>query len=125
MLSGAGRNVSGAVEAGWPITLTLPWRLLDRPDADASVSARILDGRGQVVAQDDRALGGHVDLVRAWQSGMAVTTTHALRLPDAPERYTLQAFIYRLNDPTDYFFLDESGEPTGTLDWPLESLSPR
>ena len=69
MLSGAGRNVSGAVEAGWPITLTLPWCLLDRPDADASVSARILDGRGQVVAQDDRALGGHVDLVRRGSRG--------------------------------------------------------
>jgi len=125
MLRGAGRNVSGAVEAGWPITLTLPWRLLDRPDADASVSARILDGRGQVVAQDDRALGGHVDLVRAWQPGMAVTTTHALRLPDTPGRYTFQAFIYRLDDPADYLFLDESGEPTATLDWPLESLPSR
>ena len=122
MLSGAGRT-SGAVEAGQAITLTLPWRLLDRPDADASVSARILDAQGQMVAQDDRALGGAVNLVRAWQPGMVVTTTHALRLPDAPGRYTFQAFIYRLDDPTDYLFLDESGEPTATLDWPLESPS--
>ena len=107
------------------ITLTLPWRLLDRPDADASVSARILDAQGQMVAQDDRALGGDVNLVRAWQPGMVVTTTHALRLPDAPGRYTFQAFIYRLDDPADYLFLDESGDPAATLDWPLELSPPR
>ena len=65
----------------------------------------------------------HVNLVRAWQPGMVVTTTHALRLPDTPGRYTFQAFIYRLDDPTDYLFLDESGDPTATLDWPLESPS--
>ena len=82
MLSGAGRT-SGAIEAGQAITLTLPWRLLDRPDADASISPRILDAQGQMVAQDDRALGGAVDLVRAWRPGMTVTTTHALRLPDS------------------------------------------
>jgi hypothetical protein len=104
------------------ITLTLPWRLLDRPDADASVSARVLDARGQVLAQHDRALGGDVDLVRAWQPGMAVTTTHALRLPDAPGRYTLQAFIYRpaADGPgADLLFLDAAGQPTAALSWPL------
>jgi len=108
---------------GQPITLTLPWRLLDRPDADASVSARVLDARGQVVAQHDRALGGDVNLVRAWQPGLAVTTTHALRLPDAPGRYTLQAFLYRPaappGDAADTLFLDAVGEPTAALNWPL------
>jgi hypothetical protein len=113
------------VSASGTITLTLAWRLLDRPDADASVSARILDAQGQMVAQDDRALGGDVNLVRAWQPGMVVTTTHALRLPEAPGRFTFQAFIYRLDDPTDYLFLDESGDPTATLDRTVESLLPR
>ena len=76
-----------------------------------------------MVAQDDRALGGDVNLVRAWQPGMVVTTTHALRLPDTPGRYTFQAFIYRLDDSTDYLFLDEGGDPTSTLNRPLEPPS--
>jgi hypothetical protein len=104
---------------GQSITLTLPWRLLDRPDADASVSARVFDARGQVVAQHDRALGGDVDLVQAWQPGMVVTTTHALRLPDMPGYYTFQAFFYRPGDAADYLFLDATGEPAAVLDRPL------
>jgi hypothetical protein len=114
-LGGAPSELSAATA----FTVTLPWRLLDRPDADASVSARVLDSRGQVVAQYDLALGGDVNLVRTWQPGMVVTTTHPLRLPDAMDRYTLEAFIYRLNDPADYLFLDAAGEPVGRLNQPL------
>ncbi len=114
-LSPARETVLSAVEAGQFLTVTLPWRLLDRPDGDYSISARLLDAQGQMAAQDDHALSGGLDLVRVWQPGMIVTTTHTLRLPQAPGRYTFQAFFYRPDDRLDYLFLDAAGNPTPFL----------
>jgi hypothetical protein len=117
MANRAGQGASGATEANRAITVTLPWRLLDRPDADASISARLLDAAGQKVSQDDRALSSGLDLVRTWQGTTIVTTTHTLRLSDAPGRYTFQAFFYRPDDPADLFFLDQTGTPVAELNW--------
>jgi hypothetical protein len=108
-----------AVAAGQTVTVTLPWRLLDRPAGDCSISARILDAAGQMAAQDDRALSGGRDLVRAWQGELTITTTHTLRLPQAPGRYTFQAFFYRPDDRLDYLFLDAAGDPTAAIESPL------
>ena len=101
---------------GQTVTVTLPWRLLDRPAGDYSISARLLDAAGQMVAQDDRALSGGRDLVRGWQGATTITTTHTLRVPPAAGRYTFQAFFYRPDDPTDYLFLDVAGNPAAALE---------
>ncbi len=111
--------VAGSLAAGHSFTITLSWRLLDRPDADASISARLLDAAGQRVSQDDRALSGGRDLIRGWQSGMVVTTTHTLPVPAGAAPSALQVFLYRPDDSTRLYFLDESGSPTTELRVPL------
>jgi hypothetical protein len=104
-----------SLEAGQTITVTLPWRLLDRPASDYSISARLLDAAGRMVAQDDRALSGGRDLVRSWQGAATITTTHTLRVPPTANRYMFQVFFYRPDDPTDYLFLDAAGNPAAAL----------
>lgn len=102
------------------LVVALPWRLLDRPVGDYSISGRILDAQGHKTTQDDHALGGSRNLVLAWQPGLTVTTTHILRLPAMPGRYTFQAFFYCPGDEAELFFLDEQGEPATELRWPLD-----
>lgn len=105
---------------GGELVLDLGWRLLDRPRDDYSVSARVVDPGGAIIAQEDRPLSGGRDLVQGWQPGQVLTTTHHLRLPaDGRESYTLQAFLYRPGDPAGYWFLDEGGEPLNALNRPL------
>jgi hypothetical protein len=112
-----------AVAGGQTVTVTLPWRLLDRPARDYSISARLLDAAGQMVAQDDRALSDGRDLVRGWQGAATITTTHTLRVPPAAgrpfdgaqDKYRFEAFFYRPDDPTDILFLDAAGNPAATL----------
>lgn len=113
-----------AVAGGQTVTVTLPWRLLDRPASDYSISARLLDAAGQMAAQDDRALSGGRDLVRDWQGAATITTTHTLRVPPAAgrpfdgaqDKYRFEVFFYRPDDPTDYLFLDATGNPAAALE---------
>lgn len=108
---------SQQVQAG---RIALPWRLLDRPEQDVSVSLRLLDAGGREISQNDQALGGSFDIVREWQPGMVMTTTHDLTLPDdALGLYTLRAFVYRPDDPTTYLFLDDGGVPVEKMDLPV------
>ncbi len=111
--------VGGNPAAGHGLAVTLSWRLLDRPGADASISARLLDTAGRRISQDDRPLSGGRDLIRMWQSGMVVTTTHTLPMPVEADPVILQAFLYRPDDPTRLYFLDENGAPTTELRVPL------
>ncbi len=110
----------GRAAPGSELRLDLGWRLLDRPEGDYSVSVRLEDGAGQPVAQDDRALGGGRDLLRGWQPGLTLTTTHRLAVPaDALGAYTVRAFLYRPGEAVDNWFLAEGGAPArevrGTL----------
>lgn len=117
----AATPVVARASAGEPaLVVALPWRLLDRPAGDYSISGRLLDAQGEKLTQDDHALGGSRNLVTAWQPGITITTTHTLRLPAAAGRYSFQAFFYRPDDETNLFFLDERGEPTAELRWPLD-----
>ena len=105
------------VQAG---RVALPWRLLDRPERDASVRLRLVDAQGQEISQNDQLLGGGTDPVNAWHPGQVVTTTHSVDLPrDAWGVYTLQASLLRSDDPTTYFFLADDGTPVETLTIPL------
>jgi hypothetical protein len=101
---------------GASLDIALRWRLLDRPASDYSVSVRAQDAAGHVISQDDRPLSGGRDLVRAWQPGMSMTTTHHLTLPaGATGRDTLQVFLYRPGDPATYLFFNPKDGTIGPV----------
>ncbi len=100
--------------------VTLPWRLLDRPDEDVTVRLRLVDAGGQEISQNDQSLSGASDLVNDWRPGQVITTTHSINLPgDAWGVYTLQASLLRSEDSTTYLFLADDGTPVETLTLPL------
>ena len=99
--------------------IALPWRLLDRPERDFSISLRLLDANGEEISHADQALGGSFNIVKDWRPGMIITTTHSIAVPDAAlGLYTLPAFVYGPGDPTTYLFLNDAGTPVETLDIP-------
>ena len=109
--------LSQQVQAG---QVSLGWRLLDRPEADVTVRLRLLDAAGQEIGQNDQSLGGTSDLVNAWRPGQTVTTTHSIALPDeALGVYSVEASVFRANDPITYLFLADEGTPVETLTLPF------
>lgn len=108
------------VQQGEAVDVELRWRLVDRPESDVSVAVHVLDSRGEKVVNADQALSGGLDLVRGWEPGMVVTTTHRLALPPAGAGpLAWRVFLYRPDLPVDYLFLDASGMPVQEAVLPL------
>ena len=103
---------------GKSLSVSLTWRLLDRPAGNYSAGLRIVDKNGQDVATDDRTLIEGQDPVRSWRPGMVVTTSHTLTLPaEALGRYTIRVSIY--NQDKGYRYFDASGAPGADFARPL------
>jgi len=66
---------------GSPLTVTLYWQALDRPDRDYKVFVHLLDGDGKVVAQQDAPpLQGNAP-TSLWLAGEYLTDAYRLDLP--------------------------------------------
>lgn len=84
---------------GWPggsIPLVLYWQPLERGDKDYSVFVHLVDGSGQIVAQDDAYPGGGDYPTSEWVPGSIVPDYHQIALPVdlTPGRYGLWTGIY-------------------------------
>jgi hypothetical protein len=94
------------------LRLTLHWEALGRLVEDYSVSVKLLDVDGMVLAQQDSAL------YQAWQPelwlpGERIADQHELKIPsDTPlGRYQLQVSLYRPADLSRLFTLDGEAMP--------------
>ena len=97
---------------GDTLRLTLHWEALGRLVEDYSVSVKLLDADGMVLAQQDSGL------YRAWQPerwlpAERIADRHELEIPsDIPlGRYQLQVSLYRPTDLSRLLTLDEEGMP--------------
>jgi hypothetical protein len=103
---------------GGSLSITLTWRVLDRPSGDYSVGLRLIDKDSRATTTDDRTLIGGPDPVRAWRAGQVVTTTHTLTLPtDALGRYTLRVSLY--SGDQGYRYFDPAGDPGADIVRPI------
>ena len=86
--------------AGAMVRLTLHWRVAAPVGDDLKVSARLLDGTGEMVAAADDVPVHNTYPTRAWQPGETVTDSYDLPLPrDAsPGPYGLLVILYRAAD---------------------------
>jgi hypothetical protein len=64
------------------VTLTLYWEALEAPLTDYKVFAHLLDGAGELVAQDDGVPRAGSYPTGAWQPGDVVPDVHVVSLPD-------------------------------------------
>lgn len=86
--------------AGAMVRLTLHWRVAAPVGDDLKVSARLLDGAGEVVAAADDVPVHNTYPTRAWQSGETVVDSYDLPLPKdaSPGPYGLLVILYRAAD---------------------------
>jgi hypothetical protein len=92
----------------------LNWLPLNKIDAYYSASVRVMDARGNKVAQNDREPAGRTFL---WTPGIAVPDRFALALPSdlAPGEYSIQVLMYQADQGVDALLLDEQYNPRETI----------
>ncbi len=78
------------------LRVTLAWQPLARMTLDYTAFVHLLDGEGNLVAQQDRPPDGYPTSV--WQPGEIVTDTYTIALPAdlPPGQYTVQTGFYHL-----------------------------
>jgi uncharacterized membrane protein len=73
------------LQPGQEVRVSLYWEALDTPHAERTVSVRIADASGRLVAQHDSLPGGGKKPTSWWEKGWAIRDVYYLRiLPDAP-----------------------------------------
>jgi hypothetical protein len=79
------------------LNVTLYWYALRGVSVDYKAFVHLVDGGGQVVAQDDRDPGGGYTPTTRWRAGEIIADTHRLALPtNLPAAdYTLKAGLYQ------------------------------
>jgi hypothetical protein len=79
------------------LDVTLYWYALRDVSVDYKVFVHLLDGAGQVAAQDDRDPGGGYSPTTRWRAGEIIADTHRLALPVGMPTgdYTLKAGVYQ------------------------------
>jgi hypothetical protein len=87
---------SRPVAAGAPLLLSLRWQADAPPGRDLAMSVQVLDGRGQVVAQQDGPPAGGAQPTSAWQAGAEVEDRRAVLIPvgTPPGHYALALVLY-------------------------------
>ena len=78
------------------VRLTLHWQVLAPVDADYKVSARLLDGEGNQVAQVDGVPVHNTYPTSRWKAGETITDVYDLTVPldTAPGQYRLMVILY-------------------------------
>jgi hypothetical protein len=87
-----------ATERPGALEITLHWRSLEPLDADYTVFVHLLDGDGQVIAQDDAQPQSGAYPTSVWGAGEVIVDPHSLLLPPAlpAGQYRLRVGLYRL-----------------------------
>jgi hypothetical protein len=105
---------------GDTLRLTLYWEALGRLVEDYSVSVKLLDMDGTVLAQQDSGPQKSQHPTSCWQPGERIADRHELEIPsDTPlGQYELQVSLYRPTDLSTLLTLDEEVTP---VEEPLSS----
>lgn len=92
-----GYDLTGGVEAGGTLTVTLYWRADGAPGGDYRVFVHLLDARGEMVTQHDGPPRWGRYPTPAWQAGDVVPDEHVLAIPPSlPEGpFSLAVGMYR------------------------------
>lgn len=91
-----GYDLTGGVEAGDVLTVTLYWRADRAPGGDYRVFVHLLDGRGEMVTQHDGPPRWGRYPTWAWRRGDVVPDEHVLHLPvPASGPFSLAVGMYR------------------------------
>lgn len=112
-----GRPTLNPPSAGDVLGLSLYWKALRRPDADYSVSVRLLTEEGRVVAQSDLrhpVLG--LSPTRTWQPGQFVADYHEIPARGVPPGSLRLAVMLYAAGPSGFHNLpvaDAQGTPRG------------
>ena len=89
-------GVNGEVQPGGEITVTLWWTASQPPPVDYSISVRLMDENGNLIANQDNApLQGKAP-TSTWQMGIIQYDQHQLTLPEnlAPGTYQVGISVY-------------------------------
>lgn len=92
-----GYTLSGPIQGGAPLTVTLYWRAEKHPQGDYTAFVHLLDDAGQLLAQHDGPPRYGRYPTSAWQSGDVVPDEHVLEVLPLPagQRVRLVAGMYR------------------------------
>jgi hypothetical protein len=98
---------------GDTLRLTLRWEALDRLVEDYSISVKLLDADGTVLAQQDSGPQGGQHPTSRWRPGERIADPHELKIPSGTPLgwYQLQVIFYRPTDLSRLLTLDEEAMP--------------
>lgn len=106
---------SPVTDVGGSVWVTLYWRAARTLDADYSISAQLVDGRGFVYGQRDSQHPGGYPTSR-WALSDYARDAHDIALAPGtpPGTYHLRVGVYRVGIPGGLSVLDANGAPSGT-----------
>ncbi len=92
-----GYRLSGPIQSGVPLTVTLYWHADERPAGDYTVFVHLLNEAGQLLAQHDGLPHCGRYPTSAWQAGDVILDDHILEVPVLPagQRMHLAAGMYQ------------------------------
>jgi len=101
--------------AGEHLAIGLRWIPFNKIDAYYSASVRVVDARGNKIAQHDREPAGQTFL---WKPTVTVPDYFELTLPSdlAPGEYSIQVKMYQADQGIDALLLDENFIPRETIE---------
>ncbi len=110
-----------ALQPGQPLRVDLYWQALAAPGAERTVSVRLLDPSGQLVAQHDGLPAGGSKPTSWWQPDQQIRDVHALTLPPGTPAgpLSLEVVIY------DTYSLETIPWAAGQESLPLATLEVR
>ena len=84
------------IEPGEKLQVTLFWEALQSPEAERTISVRLVDSAGNLVAQHDGLPGEGSRPMSLWQPGQKVRDMHYLEIPagTAPQSTYLEILLY-------------------------------
>ena len=102
---------------GQGLRVYLYWEALDAPDAERSVSVRIMGASGALLAQHDSMPGGGSKPTSWWEKGWAFRDIYYLRMPDTlPEQAgSLEIVLYDTYTVETVPFTTSDGGTSGSL----------
>jgi 4-amino-4-deoxy-L-arabinose transferase-like glycosyltransferase len=85
-----------AIGPGDSLTISLYWRVLEKPPADYTVFIHVLNDSGELVTQFDRPAGGNAAPTSTWQAGQTLRDAYPLSVPEdvSPGTYTIRTGMY-------------------------------
>lgn len=82
------------------IDLTLYWSADEQPTEDYQVFVHVLDGAGEMLAQDDGAPVQNRYPTSQWREGVTIADPHHIPVENLPDDFRVYVGLYRLSDQT-------------------------